>query len=201
MEKIMSSVKNLEFYFDFGSPASYLAWTQLSRIAEENNANLIMIPMLLGGVFKATGNNSPGTVASKGKWMNKDLKRHADMYGVKFVLNDFFPINTLYLMRGALAANKLDIFYKYVEGIYLGIWVKNLNLGDTDILKNYLEELKIYSDRLFELSQNDEVKNELIKKTEEAVNRGVFGAPSIFVGEEMHFGQDRLNFVEKALKV
>ena len=201
MEKIISSVKIIEFYFYFGSPASYLAWTQLSRIAEENNANLIMIPMLLGGVFKATGNNSPGTVASKGKWMNKDLKRHADMYGVKFVLNDFFPINTLYLMRGALAANKLDIFYKYVEGIYLGIWVKNLNLGDTDILKNYLEELKINSDRLFELSQNDEVKNELIKNTEVAVNRGVFGAPSIFVGEEMHFGQDRLNFVEKALKV
>ena len=201
MEKIMSSVKNLEFYFDFGSPASYLAWTQLPKIAEENNANLIMIPMLLGGVFKATGNNSPATIASKGKWMNKDLKRHADMYGVKFVLNEFFPINTLYLMRGALAAKKLEIFYKYVEGIYLGIWVKNLNLGDTDILKNYLEELKINSDRLFELSQNDEVKNELIKNTEEAVKRGVFGAPSIFVGEEMHFGQDRLNFVEKALKL
>ena len=162
MEKIMSSVKNLEFYFDFGSPASYLAWTQLPKIAEENNANLIMIPMLLGGVFKATGNNSPATITSKGKWMIKDLKRHADMYGVKFVLNEFFPINTLYLMRGALAAKKLEIFYKYVEGIYLGIWVKNLNLGDTDILKNYLEELKINGDRLFELSQNDEVKNELI---------------------------------------
>ena len=201
MEKIMSSVKNIEFYFDFGSPASYLAWTQLPKIAEENNANLIMIPMLLGGVFKATGNNSPATIDSKGKWMNKDLKRHADMYGVKFVLNEFFPINTLYLMRGALAAKKLEIFYKYVEGIYLGIWVKNLNLGDTNILKSYLEELKINSDRVFELSQNDEVKNELIKNTEEAVKRGVFGAPSIFVGEEMHFGQDRLNFVEKALKL
>ena len=201
MEKIMSSVKNIEFYFDFGSPASYLAWTQLPKIAEENNANLIMIPMLLGGVFKATGNNSPATIASKGKWMNKDLKRHADMYGVKFVLNEFFPINTLYLMRGALAAKKLEIFYKYVEGIYLGIWVKNLNLGDTSILKSYLEELKINSDRVFELSQNDEVKNELIKNTEEAVKRGVFGAPSIFVGEEMYFGQDRLNFVEKALKL
>ena len=143
MEKIMTSVKNLEFYFDFGSPASYLAWTQLPKIAEENNANLIMIPMLLGGVFKATGNNSPATIASKGKWMNKDLKRHADMYGVKFVLNEFFPINTLYLMRGALAAKKLEIFYKYVEGIYLGIWVKNLNLGDTNILKSYLNNLKM----------------------------------------------------------
>ena len=84
MEKIMSSVKNLEFYFDFGSPASYLAWTQLSRIAEENNANLIMIPMLLGGVFKATGNNPPATVASKGKWMNKDLFR----FGASSLAND-----------------------------------------------------------------------------------------------------------------
>ena len=83
----------------------------------------------------------------------------------------------------------------------MGIWVKNLNLGDTDVLKKYLEELKINGDRVFELSQNDEVKNELIKNTEEAVKRGVFGAPAIFVGEEMHFGQDRLNFVEKALKL
>ena len=122
------------------------------------------------------------------------------MYGVKFQFNDFFPINTLYLMRGALAAKNLDFFEKYVEAIFGGIWVKNLNLGDTDILKKYLEGIKINSEELFNISQSDEIKNGLIKNTEDAVKKGVFGAPTIFVEEEMFFGQDRLSFVENALK-
>ena len=123
------------------------------------------------------------------------------MYGVKFQFNDFFPINTLYLMRGALAAKNLDFFEKYVEAIFGGIWVKNLNLGDTDILKKYLEGIKINSEELFNISQSDEIKNGLIKNTEDAVKKGVFGAPTIFVEEKMFFGQDRLSFVENALKL
>jgi len=133
--------------------------------------------------------------------MSNDLKMHAKMYGVKFQFNDFFPINTLYLMRGALAAKNLDFFEKYVEAIFGGIWVKNLNLGDTDILKKYLEGIKINSEELFNISQSDEIKNGLIKNTEDAVKKGVFGAPTIFVEEEMFFGQDRLSFVENALKL
>lgn len=197
----MSSLKKVDFYFDFGSPASYLAWTQLPKMVEVNNAYMNSIPMLLGGVFKAIGNTPPGAVAAKGKWMGEDLKRHAKLYGVEFKFNDFFPINTLYLMRGALASKSLNIFENYVKAIFEGIWVKNLNLGDTDILKIYLEEIQINSNNLFNLSQSVDIKNELIKNTDEAVKRGVFGAPTIFVGEEMYFGQDRLGFVERALKI
>ena len=196
----MSEEKNIYFYFDFGSPASYLAWTQLPRISNENNAKLNMIPMLLGGVFKLTGNSAPGSVPAKGKWMNNDLQRYAKMYGVQFVRNDYFPINTLNLMRGALAAIELNIFEKYVEHIYKGIWTLNLNLGDIEVLKNYLEECKINSDEIIDLCQKDEIKQKLIVNTEEAVSKGVFGAPSIFVDNEMYFGQDRLFWVEKALK-
>ena len=196
----MSEEKNVYFYFDFGSPASYLAWTQLPRISKENNAKLNMIPILLGGVFKLTGNSPPGSVPAKGKWMNNDLQRYAEMYGVEFVRNDYFPINTLYLMRGALAAIELNIFKKYVEHIYKGIWTLNLNLGDTEVLKNYLEECKINSDEIINLCQKDEIKQKLIGNTEKAVSKGIFGAPSIFVDNEMYFGQDRLFWVEKALK-
>ena len=197
----MPNPKKVYFYFDFGSPASYLAWTQLPKIVESSNANMDLIPMLLGGVFKAVGNTPPGSVPAKGRWMSNDLKMHAKMYGVKFQFNDFFPINTLYLMRGALAAKNLDFFEKYVEAIFGGIWVKNLNLGDTDILKKYLEGIKINSEELFNVSQSDEIKNGLIKNTEDAVKKGVFGAPTIFVEEKMFFGQDRLSFVENALKL
>ena len=196
----MSEEKNIYFYFDFGSPASYLAWTQLPRISNENNAKLNMIPMLLGGVFKLTGNSAPGSVPAKGKWMNNDLQRYAKMYGVEFIRNDYFPINTLYLMRGALASIELNIFEKYVEDIYKGIWTLNLNLGDTEVLKNYLEECQINFDEIINLCQKDEIKQKLIGNTEKAVSKGVFGAPSIFVDNEMYFGQDRLFWVEKALK-
>jgi 2-hydroxychromene-2-carboxylate isomerase len=160
-----------------------------------------MIPMLLGGVFKATGNTPPGAVPQKAKWMSKDLERYAEKYAVRFKLNDFFPINTLHLMRGALSSKKMGIFDRYTETIFRGIWIENLNLGDTEILKNYLEKLKINATDIFHLSQTDEIKNELIKNTEDAVKKGVFGAPSIFVEDEMFFGQDRLDFVESALKL
>ena len=103
-------------------------------------------------------------------------------------------------MRGSLAAIKLEIFDKYVEVIYKGVWLENLNLGDTTILKDYLEKSQLNADEIFNLSQKDEIKQQLIENTQEAVNRGVFGAPSIFVGDEMFFGQDRIFFVEKALK-
>jgi len=193
------SNKIVNFYFDFGSPATYLAWTQIFKIVEESNVNLNMIPILLGGVFKETGNQSPAFIPAKGKWMNGDLKMHADMYGVEFNSNSFFPINTLNLMRGAIASKKLNIFEKYSEAIFTGIWVKDLNLGDLEILKNYLEQSGIKTDKLFNLSQDQEVKNELISNTQDAVTKGVFGAPTFIIDDKLIFGQDRLHFLKNLL--
>ncbi|HIK87033.1 MAG TPA: 2-hydroxychromene-2-carboxylate isomerase [Alphaproteobacteria bacterium] len=193
--------KTVTFYFDYGSPATYLAWTQINNIIEEANATLTMIPMLLGGVFKETGNVSPATVPAKGKWMNNDLKKHAELYNVEFNSNSFFPINTLNLMRGAIAAQNMDIFQKYSEAIFTGIWVKDLNLGDISILQDYLDKSDINTVKLFDLAQSDEVKTILIQNTKEAVAKGVFGAPTFLIGDELIFGQDRLNFLKLALKL
>ena len=193
--------KTVTFYFDYGSPATYLAWTQINNIIEEANATLTMIPMLLGGVFKETGNVSPATVPAKGKWMNNDLKKHAELYNVEFNSNSFFPINTLNLMRGAIAAQNMDIFQKYSEAIFIGIWVKGLNLGDISILQDYLDKSDINTVKLFDLAQSDEVKTILIQNTKEAVAKGVFGAPTFLIGDELIFGQDRLNFLKLALKL
>ena len=193
--------KTVTFYFDYGSPATYLAWTQINNIIEEANATLTMIPMLLGGVFKATGNVSPATVPAKGKWMNNDLKKHAELYNVEFNSNSFFPINTLNLMRGAIAAQNMDIFQKYSEAIFTGIWVKDLNLGDISILQDYLDKSDINTVKLFDLAQSDEVKTILIQNTKEAVAKGVFSAPTFLMGDELIFGQDRLNFLKLALKL
>ena len=192
--------KTVTFYFDYGSPATYLAWTQINNIIEEANATLTMIPMLLGGVFKETGNVSPATVPAKGKWMNNDLKKHAELYNIEFNSNSFFPINTLNLMRGAIAAQNMDIFQKYSEAIFTGIWVKDLNLGDISILQDYLDKSDINTVKLFDLAQSDEVKTILIQNTKEAVAKGVFGAPTFLIGDELIFGQDRLSFLKLALK-
>ena len=192
--------KNVDFYFDYGSPATYLAWTQIDKIINDANANLNMIPMLLGGVFKETGNSSPAFIPAKSKWMNKDLKKHAEIYGVEYNSNSFFPINTLNLMRGAIAAKKMNIFDKYSEAIFTGIWVKDVNLGDIPILQDYLNKNGINTDELFSLVQSDEIKSSLIENTQQAVEKGVFGAPTFIVNNELIFGQDRLEFLKMALK-
>jgi len=193
--------KTVTFYFDYGSPATYLAWTQINSIIEEANAILNMIPMLLGGVFKETGNASPASVPAKGKWMNTDLKKHAKLYNVEYNSNSFFPINTLNIMRGAIAAKSMNIFQEYSEAIFTGIWVKDLNLGDISIFQEYLEKNNIDTKKLFDLAQSDEVKTMLIQNTKKAVDNGVFGAPTFVIDDELIFGQDRLNFLKLALKL
>lgn len=192
--------KNVDFYFDYGSPATYLAWTQIDKIISDANAKLNMIPMLLGGVFKETGNSSPAFIPAKSKWMGKDLKKHAEIYGVDYNSNSFFPINTLNLMRGAIAAKKMNIFEKYSEAIFTGIWVKDINLGDLEIVQDYLNKNEIDTDHLFSLVQSDEIKSELIENTKQAVENGVFGAPTFIINNELIFGQDRLEFLRMALK-
>ena len=191
----------VEFFFDFGSPTSYLAWTQLPRLAAECGAALDWRPMLLGGVFKATGNASPVTVAAKGRWMTDDIGRWARRYGVPFIFNPHFPINTLTLMRGAvgLQLRRPADFARYVETIFRAMWVEPRNLGEPEVLAQTLAAAG-FDAAFTELVADLEVKAALIANTEEAVRRGVFGAPTMFVGEQMFFGQDRLEFVREALE-
>ena len=198
----MSTKKQVEFYFDFGSPTAYLAYTQLPKIAAENGAEIVWRPMLLGGVFKGAGNQSPVMVALKGVWMWNDMERWANRYGVPLEKNPFFIINTLTLMRGAagLQLRKPELFLRYVDVMFRAMWVEPCNLGDATVVAGVLRKEGFDDESFAALVGDPEVKAKLIALTEEAVKRGVFGAPTMFVGDEMHFGQDRLDFVREALQ-
>jgi len=198
----MSDTKRtVEYFFDVGSPTAYLAWTQLPKIAAETGAAIAWRPMLLGGVFKATGNASPVTVPAKGRWMNEDIARWARRYGVPFAFNPYFPINTLTLMRGAtgLQMRRPDELARYLDVIERAMWEAPKNLGDPAVLAATLAEAGFDADEFLSLVGDPEVKAKLVATTEEAVARGVFGAPTFFVGDAMFFGQDRLEFVREAL--
>jgi 2-hydroxychromene-2-carboxylate isomerase len=195
------SHKTLEFHFDFGSPTTYLACTQVPRIAQETGATLVWHPMLLGGVFKATGNVSPVSVPAKGRWMNGDIERWAKRWGVPFTFNPHFPINTLTLMRGAcgLLMRQPADFRRYVDAVFHAMWVAPRNLNDPGDLAAVLGAAGFDAAAFMALVGDPEVKADLVARTEASVARGTFGAPTFFVGDQMFFGQDRLDFVRDAL--
>lgn len=193
--------KTIDFYFDFGSPAAYIAYTQLPRLAKEAGATLVWKPMLLGGVFQATGNRSPVEVAAKAPYMVEDLKRCAKRFGVEYRHNPHFPINTLLLMRGAVGVQLHDPsrFEAYVAAVYQAIWVDGQNMNDPATVGAVLHKAGFDAPKILALTQQQDVKDRLRAVTEEAVARGVFGAPTMFVGDQMFWGQDRLDFVKDAL--
>lgn len=191
--------KTLEFLFDFGSPTTFLAHRALPGIAQRTGATIDYVPMLLGGVFKATGNASPAQVPAKGAWMNSDLARWAARRGTPYRRNPFFPINTLHLMRGAAGLKDDPRFMAYVDAVFEAMWFEPKNLGDPAEMIPVLARAGVGVDEFRDLTARDDVKDRLKTATESAVARGVFGAPTFFVGDEMFFGQDRLDFVEEAL--
>ena len=195
------SKPTIEFFFDFGSPTTYLAHTQLPALAAQASAALVYRPMLLGGVFKATGNASPVSVPAKGAWMGQDIARWARRYGVPFAFNPHFPINTLTLMRGAvgLQMKQPELFTPYVDAVFKALWVQPRDLGQPAEVAAALAPLGLSPETFMALVGDADVKAALIAATDEAVARGVFGAPTCFVGEQMFFGQDRLDFVREAV--
>ncbi|BBH46383.1 2-hydroxychromene-2-carboxylate isomerase [Pseudomonas sp. KU43P] len=194
--------KTVEFFFDLGSPASYLAWTQLPDLCARQGATLSYRPMLLGGVFQATGNASPAMIPSKGRYMFTDLGRYAERYGVPFGLPPGFPLNTLALMRGVVGMqlHAPARFEALLATLFNGLWAQRRNLGDAAVLDETLSQAGFDPAEFRDLAADTEVKAALKQTTEEAVARGVFGAPTCFVEGQMYFGQDRLDFVEQALR-
>ena len=192
--------RTLEFYYDSGSPYSYLADTQVAAIAKRAGATLVRKPMLLGGVFKATGNSSPAALAQKSRWSAFDMPMWARHYGVPFQRNPFFPVNTLALMRGAAAAQIDGLFERYHPAIYKAMWVDGRNLNDIAEVAEVLTAAGLDARQFGTRIQDQDAKDRLKATTDEAVARGVFGAPTSFVGDMMFFGNDRLPFVEMALK-
>jgi 2-hydroxychromene-2-carboxylate isomerase len=193
--------KSVDFFFDVGSPASYLAWTQLPAICQKHDADLVYRPMLLGGVYQATGNSSPSTIPAKGRYTQMDYERHARRYGVPFRGNPYFPIITLFLMRAVtgIQLRQPGRLQQLLACVFKGLWIDALDLNDPQLTSDILQSGGFDPAEIERLTQDPQVKAALKATTEEAVKRGVFGAPTMFVGDEMFFGQDRLEFVRQAL--
>lgn len=193
-----------EFLFDFGSPNSYLAWKMLPGIEERTGVHFDYKPVLLGGIFKATGNSSPAVAFAgvKGKMdyemleMRRFIKKnHLDA----FTMNPHFPVNTLHLMRGAVLAQKQGFLPAYMEAAMHHMWEAPKQMSEPDIFVVAFNESGLDGKAILEGTQNDEIKGLLILNTEQAVERGVFGAPSFFVDGELYFGKDRLRDVEEEI--
>jgi 2-hydroxychromene-2-carboxylate isomerase len=190
----------VEFYFDVGSPSSYLAWTQLPKICADAGALLVYKPMLLGGVYQA-GNASPATIPAKGRYTNMDYMRYSKRYGVPLVMNPHFPIITLHLMRVATGVllRAPDQFQNFLATTFKGLWIDALDLNQAELTSKMLADGGFPPAQVDALANDPEVKAALRATTEEAVRRGVFGAPTTYVNDEMFFGQDRLDLIKEAL--
>jgi len=192
--------KTVEFFYDFTSPTAYLAWTQLPKIAARTGAKVVYRPMFLGGVMQATENRPPGTVAAKGKWMRDDLARFARRYGVTYTMNSHFPMLTLLTQRIAVGLVDTPQFERYLEAVFNAAWRDGRNIADKVELADVLASAGLDAPAILALADDPANKEKLKANTDEAVARGAFGAPTFFVGDEMHFGQDRLDFVEEKLR-
>jgi 2-hydroxychromene-2-carboxylate isomerase len=193
--------KQIEFLFDYGSPFSYLASTQMSEFGKRNATTIVYVPIALGAVLKATGNASPMAVPAKGNYMAIELRRWAKRYGVPFRANPHpFMRNTMRLVRGAVAAQELGVFDAYHDAVYRAVWAEAIDLGDDATLAGVLDKARVPAAEVLAAVESQDVKDALRRNTDEAVSRGVFGAPTFFVGSEMFWGNDRLDFVEQALR-
>ena len=190
--------KTIEFLFDVGSPTTYLAHRRLPAIAARTGATIDYIPVLLGGIFKATGNAPPGGVAARGRWMNIDMARYAAREGITLAMNPAFPINTITMMRMLTAVRGTPEFAPLLEALFVAMWQVPQDLGDPVVLASVLSAAGFAPNTLIAKAAEPEVKAALVAATEYAVSRGAFGAPTFFVGDEIFFGQARLDWVEAA---
>ena len=200
----MSKMPKVEFLFDFGSPNAYLSHLVIPAIEKRQGVTFDYVPVLLGGVFKLTNNRSPAEsnadIRNKPEYQNLETERFIRRHGItRYKMNPHFPVNTLAIMRGAVAARRLGIFERYVDEVYRHMWAEPRKLDDPAILRAALLESNLPADRLFELVQTQEVKDELTAETRRAVERGTFGSPTFFVDGEIYFGKDRLRDVEEAI--
>lgn len=194
----------VEFLFDFGSPNAYLSHLVIPAIEKRHGVKFDYVPVLLGGVFKLTNNRSPAEsnagIRNKPEYQSLETERFIRQHGItRYRMNPHFPVNTLAIMRGAVAARKLGIFERYIDEVYRHMWAEPKKLDDLAVLRAALLESNLPADRLFELVQTQEVKDELMAETKRAVERGTFGSPTFFVDGAIYFGKDRLRDVEEAI--
>ena len=196
-------VQTAEFLYDFGSPNAYLVHRAIPQVEARGAVEFSYIPVLLGGIFKAIGNQSPmmayGHITAKRDYDRLEMQRFIARYTTtKFVMNPHFPVNTLLIMRGAVAAERLGVAAAYIEAMFAGMWEQGLTLDLPDVWHRALVAAGLPADALAEGAGDDLIKQQLVSNTANAVERGAFGSPTFFLGEAMWFGKERLRDVEEA---
>jgi len=194
----------VEFHFDFGSPNAYLSHLVIPEIEKRTGAKFEYVPVLLGGVFKMTNNRSPAQslagIKNKPEYERLEMTRFIKRHGItRFQSNPFFPVNTLMMMRGAIAARSLGVFERYVDEMYRNMWEEPKKMDDVDVFRAALDEAGLPTSKIVELIETKPVKDELIENTNRSVERGTFGSPTFYVGNEIFFGKDRLRDVEEMI--
>ena len=187
-------IKPFEFYFDFASPYSFIAHKEVRKIEKENSIKIKYMPILLGGILKSAGIKANVDIPIKAKYMIKDCKLCAEKYNISFKFNNYFPINTLNLMRCVLVAEKKGFVQNFINKVFDAIWKYGLNLNDNSIVEKLLKNLDINPKTFLMDAIDSKIKNELKKRTEDACKKGIFGTPTFMVNNKMFWGQDRLEF-------
>ena len=188
-------IKSFEFYFDFGSPYTFLAHKKIREIEKENSIKIKYMPILLGGLLKLTGIKANVDIPIKGKYMIKDCKLWSEKCNIEFKFNNYFPVATLNLMRCVLVAEKKDFAQNFINKVFDAIWIDGLNLNDNSIVEKLLKNLDINPKTFLMEASDSKIKDDLKKRTEEAHDKGIFGVPSFLVNNKLFWGQDRLEFV------
>ncbi len=186
--------KNLEFYFDFVSPYSFIAHKKIKKLIKNNSFMVTYKPILLGGLHNLHGIKAPAFVPSKARFMIRDCKMIAERNNFKFKFNSYFPIKTTNLMRGVFIAEEDNFKNFYIDNIFNAIWVDGLNMNDQNIIDHILKNLGINPKTFYLRSTTELTKNTLKEKTNDAFEKGIFGAPTFFVNKKIFWGQDRLEY-------
>ena len=194
----------MEFHFDFGSPNAYLVHLIIPELEKRTGAPFEYVPVLLGGVFKLTNNRSPiesfHGVKNKLEYGRIEMRRFIRRHGItRFAMNPFFPVNTLLVMRGAIAAQTEGVFDRYVDAVFGHMWAEPKKMDHPAVARAALDESGLDGARLIAMTQEPAVKDRLLANTQKSVDRGAFGSPTFFVGEEIFFGKDRLRDVEEEI--
>jgi len=196
---------HVEFHFDFGSPNAYLAHKVVPSIERRTGVPFRYLPVLLGGVFKATGNVSPAVslqgIRNKGEYAELETRRFLERHAISaFRRNPHFPVNTLKIMRGAVFAERIGCFSRYVDEVFRHMWEAPKKLDDPEVIRAALTQSGLPAEEILKGMDDPEVKQQLIANTEASVARGTFGSPSFFVGDQLYFGKDRLRAVEEEIE-
>jgi 2-hydroxychromene-2-carboxylate isomerase len=194
----------VEFHFDFGSPNAYLSHLVIPEIEKRTGTKFEYVPVLLGGVFKMTNNRSPAQslvgIKNKPEYERLEMSRFIKRHRItRFQSNPFFPVNTLMMMRGAIAARSLDVFERYVDEMYRNMWADPKRMDDPNVFRTALDEAGLPTSKILELIETKPVKDQLIENTNRSVERGTFGSPTFYVGNQIFFGKDRLRDVEEMI--